>query len=588
MNLRANLNLIQSNISTDDYDSLRDKPQINSVPLIGNLSSEDLGLASKTYVDTKVATEAGARGNAINSAIDQERRDRNEVISGLAEELSAETTSLEDQIVVERARIDNIVSLPEGSTTGDAELMDIRVGADGETYASAGDAVRDQVSWLKKLGQTFNANLFPSYYPIELTSGGYIKGSDGDLYTNASWLYSDFIKVAPNSKIRLSNVASAAGLAGIAFYTKPHYFYYISGVAYNGDENLIIDVPQNAKYCRLSVSNAYVNTFMFSYEFENVINSIEETANLASEKTLEFEIGKNLFDKTKITAQRYLSNGIPTYNASYCVSDFIPIEVGETYQVKSSWNIWVYDANKSPLRGNSLNVVKPITGDSYIRFTIENSNIDIAQVEKSLFPTNTTTYGYKIKKDNLLFDDASKELDNMFNSQTLKRGYIDSTTGQVESTSNNYWYTPYIGVEEGEIYTVSAIWGKVSLYEADGTFTRAIDKVGEEFAVSTFLVEENEALIRFTVYGENIGKCKLEKNIGFSKYTKEVAGIIDVNNINGDIEKTTHVYVGSTCFFKTSFSIKISSHFIINISHIYCGLYRIWIFDISRLIIVHC
>lgn len=150
MNLRANLNIIQSNISTDDYDSLRNKPQINSVALTGNKSSEDLGLASKTYVDTKVATEAGARGNAINSAIDQERRNRNEVISGLAEELSSETTDLEDQIVVERARIDNIVALPEGSTQGDAELMDIRVGADGITYPSAGDAVRGQYDNLEK------------------------------------------------------------------------------------------------------------------------------------------------------------------------------------------------------------------------------------------------------------------------------------------------------------------------------------------------------------------------------------------------------------------------------------------------------
>lgn len=56
--------------------------------------------------------------------------------------------TLAKEIAVERARINTFTQLKDGSTTADAELIDIRVGYDGTAHANAGEAVRDQAGQL--------------------------------------------------------------------------------------------------------------------------------------------------------------------------------------------------------------------------------------------------------------------------------------------------------------------------------------------------------------------------------------------------------------------------------------------------------
>lgn len=110
------------------------------------------GKADKTYVDSNLATKADITyvdGKLANKA------DKSE-------------------LAVERARIDSLSTLPEGSTTGDAELIGIRIGADGVTYPNAGEAVRTQISDLK--GDLGDLDTFVRYTDNLFTDKDFVTG----------------------------------------------------------------------------------------------------------------------------------------------------------------------------------------------------------------------------------------------------------------------------------------------------------------------------------------------------------------------------------------------------------------------------
>ena len=77
---------------------------------------------------------------------------------------------IENDVNVLESRMNEFTSLPQGSTSGDAELADIRVGQDGTVYGTAGNAVRAQVNQLKQDLEDIDSMLF-SYAPtpIEVT-----------------------------------------------------------------------------------------------------------------------------------------------------------------------------------------------------------------------------------------------------------------------------------------------------------------------------------------------------------------------------------------------------------------------------------
>lgn len=101
-----------------------------------------------------VMAEDGSLSALIQPLFDEYK----ETIDGIVSIQNEDIAEQDNRIITLEGRMDAFASLTEGSTTGDAELMDIRVGANGITYASAGDAVRGQFSEIEDRFDTVRTN----------------------------------------------------------------------------------------------------------------------------------------------------------------------------------------------------------------------------------------------------------------------------------------------------------------------------------------------------------------------------------------------------------------------------------------------
>lgn len=255
-------------------------------------------------------TDLQARQDLLTTKteLDVERKRLNELDS---------TKASKTELDVERKRINQMTKLPDGSTTGDAELADIRVASNGRTYDTAGGAVRGQVGGLIEKTDAINSAIYSAGdTAIEATSVTGYRLKDGG------------VENATNSK-----KIAVYHILNDMYYIKTKYGYQFRSKT-NGDSAIstflgacdgVIQAVDGARFLAVEMDTEDDNNygvFEAVNELEKVKNSqlkldanLEEEGKAADAKAVGEAVGSLKEDLSNKITRFYASNQGETHLA---------------------------------------------------------------------------------------------------------------------------------------------------------------------------------------------------------------------------------------------------------------------------------
>ena len=217
--------------------------------------------------------------DAIDASLDNKAEKKD--VEKISSQLDTKTQELENskaskqEIDIERKRIDSFTRLQEGSTTGDAELIDARIGCMGEVYTNLGDGIRNQFSFLADNGMVVKKKL-----NVSSASVGYIT-YEGYLSTDTAYHISD-IELNKNETILLYGRGYLNKVSTIAEQRKGSYI------------PLIVSSDSEIKWYEYTADKKINVTLSFLNKEEVCALIIEKTSTI--KKITEDKIDKNMFN----------------------------------------------------------------------------------------------------------------------------------------------------------------------------------------------------------------------------------------------------------------------------------------------------
>lgn len=371
--------------------------------------------------DARFATVTAALGNInhnitdITNEIDDIKEDVSDNTDAVAAEIAARTAA----DVTINARIDSIASLEEGSTTGDAELIDARIAYNGNTYPTAGDAIRGQIDsvYLDMDDITaLTSNLFNRDSIIIGTNATGqtnkpTRAISGPMHVGSNQAKIKVIGIPSNidfdvERYSSSEFSSRTGADGnIGFITATGTYTYSFADEYirflfrSRDNNAL--KPEDFEGLKVQVNAGLVVTDYEGYKTANDAKARREAAGIA-----EAVKPYGLLPFTGYT-NNSVSSGTHPYASSYLLSDYVKVNPYQVLKCTSGRTnqyviaVSVYDTNKDWIKGSGYTELyttgyKLGAGAEYVRFAVRKANSDLSDFY-AIYPTESVLFNQYVE-----------------------------------------------------------------------------------------------------------------------------------------------------------------------------------------------